>query len=341
MAARASIVLMDEPTSSLPREDVDAAVRADPPAARASGVAVVYISHFLEEVREIADRFTVLRDGRSVATGDARRRRPTSALIAHMVGRPVDALFPDARAGAAGRRRCSTSTDAGGAAGRAPGVAAGCARGEILGIAGLVGSGRTETGARADGPRAGGERGRARARTASRAHGVAGDASRRRPRLPERGSQGRGPGARRCRWPTTSPARAIDACSTRGLAAAAARSATRPRAGSRRSRVKARSPWQAARTLSGGNQQKVALARLLHQRCRRAAARRADQGHRHRQQGGDLSRHRRRGATRGDGGADGQLLPARAVRRVRFARGDVPRPADAGAPDRASGRRNR
>jgi ribose transport system ATP-binding protein len=68
MAARASIVLMDEPTSSLPREDVTrlfALIRR----LKASGVTIVYISHFLEEVREIADRFTVLRDGRSVATG--------------------------------------------------------------------------------------------------------------------------------------------------------------------------------------------------------------------------------------------------------------------------------
>jgi ribose transport system ATP-binding protein len=93
MAARASIVLMDEPTSSLPREDVQhlfALIRR----LRDRGVAIVYISHFLEEVREIADAFTVLRDGRSVATG--RLAGVTNeALIAHMVGRPMDAIFPD------------------------------------------------------------------------------------------------------------------------------------------------------------------------------------------------------------------------------------------------------
>ena len=93
MAARASIVLMDEPTSSLPREDVTrlfALIRR----LKASGVTIVYISHFLEEVREIADRFTVLRDGRSVAAGTL-TDVTNEALIAHMVGRPVDALFPE------------------------------------------------------------------------------------------------------------------------------------------------------------------------------------------------------------------------------------------------------
>src|SRR5439155_1529645 len=83
-AADARILLMDEPTSSLQRGEVDrlfALIRR----LAARGLAVVYISHFLEEVREIADRYTVLRDGRSV---DAGRLAGTSAdhLIAQMVG---------------------------------------------------------------------------------------------------------------------------------------------------------------------------------------------------------------------------------------------------------------
>src|SRR5438876_187984 len=68
IAARAQIILMDEPTSSLQRHDVDrlfSLIRR----LRREGLSVIYISHFLEEVREIADRFTVLRDGQSVATG--------------------------------------------------------------------------------------------------------------------------------------------------------------------------------------------------------------------------------------------------------------------------------
>ena len=68
VASRARVVLMDEPTSSLQRQDVErlfALVRR----LAAAGAAVVYISHFLEETREIASGYTVLRDGRSVATG--------------------------------------------------------------------------------------------------------------------------------------------------------------------------------------------------------------------------------------------------------------------------------
>src|SRR5207237_2552058 len=68
LAADARIVLMDEPTSSLQREDVDrlfALIRQ----LAARGIAIIYISHFLEEVREIAGRYTVLRDGRSVHGG--------------------------------------------------------------------------------------------------------------------------------------------------------------------------------------------------------------------------------------------------------------------------------
>src|SRR6058998_683252 len=69
IAARARIILMDEPTSSLQRDDVEhlfGLIRKF----RDQSITVVYISHFLEEVREIADNFTVLRDGRSVATGE-------------------------------------------------------------------------------------------------------------------------------------------------------------------------------------------------------------------------------------------------------------------------------
>src|SRR5687767_4721301 len=69
LAAQARIILMDEPTSSLQRDDVDhlfTLIRK----LSADGISVIYISHFLEEVRQISDRFTVLRDGRSVAHGD-------------------------------------------------------------------------------------------------------------------------------------------------------------------------------------------------------------------------------------------------------------------------------
>ena len=120
MAARASIVLMDEPTSSLPREDVQqlfALIRR----LRERGVAIVYISHFLEEVREIADAFTVLRDGRSVASGRLRGRDQRRADLRTWSAVRWTRFFPSARR----RRRRAAARGArpGRAAGAPPGVA--------------------------------------------------------------------------------------------------------------------------------------------------------------------------------------------------------------------------
>src|SRR2546427_2476962 len=92
IAARAQIILMDEPTSSLQRDDVEhlfGLIRKF----RDQEISVIYISHFLEEVREIADSFTVLRDGKSVATGEI-ASTTDEELITQMVGRPVENLFP-------------------------------------------------------------------------------------------------------------------------------------------------------------------------------------------------------------------------------------------------------
>jgi ribose transport system ATP-binding protein len=139
IAARARIVLMDEPTSTLQRDDVAhlfTLIRR----LRAEGLGIIYISHFLEEVREIADVFTVLRDGSSVAHGPI--GSVTNAdLVAHMVGRSVDQLFPS-RGQAPGESVLEVKDLS------APPVVSQASftlrRGEILGIAGLMGSGRTE-----------------------------------------------------------------------------------------------------------------------------------------------------------------------------------------------------
>ena len=139
IAARARIILMDEPTSSLQREDVThlfALIRK----LSSEGISVVYISHFLEEVRQISDRFTVLRDGRSVANGDI-ATTTDDELIAKMVGRAQQNLFP-VRTPAVTRE---TILDVQNLA--SPPLLKDATfelrRGEILGIAGLMGSGRT------------------------------------------------------------------------------------------------------------------------------------------------------------------------------------------------------
>jgi ribose transport system ATP-binding protein len=139
VAADARILLLDEPTSSLPREDVErlfAVVRR----LASSGVAVVYISHALEEVRELASRATVLRDGRDVAT------RPVagfaeSEMIASMAGRRLDRFFPSRE-----RRTSGEVALAVRGLSAPPGLVDASFdlhRGEIFGVAGLVGSGRS------------------------------------------------------------------------------------------------------------------------------------------------------------------------------------------------------
>ena len=142
IAARARIILMDEPTSSLQRADVEhlfTLIRK----LRGEGISLIYISHFLEEVREIADSFTVLRDGRSVATGEIASVKDEE-LIAQMVGRPVENLFP--------QRQHKDSQDAEtmlevrdlSAPPALKHASFELRRGEILGLAGLMGSGRTQ-----------------------------------------------------------------------------------------------------------------------------------------------------------------------------------------------------
>ena len=128
------VLVLDEPTSSLGREDVRRLfelVRR----LRADGQAVVYISHFLEEVKEVADRFVVLRDGRNVgggATADASH----DDIVSLMIGRRVGEMFKH-RARHPGDVVLETDDLAPGGARFA------LRRGEVLGIAGLMGAGRT------------------------------------------------------------------------------------------------------------------------------------------------------------------------------------------------------
>jgi ribose transport system ATP-binding protein len=143
LLSRARVVVMDEPTSALSAADTQALFRAIG-RLKADGIAVIYISHFLEEVRAVADRFTVLRDGATAGTGTV-AGTPPDALVAMMVGRPLKEMFPRVphTPGAEVLRVEACVLPRVARDGAAIGFA--LRRGEILGLAGLVGSGRSET----------------------------------------------------------------------------------------------------------------------------------------------------------------------------------------------------
>lgn len=140
LVGKARILIMDEPTSSLTREDTDRLFKVID-RLKNQGVGIIYISHFLEEVQQIADRFSVLRDGKKVHTGRMEGAN-VDDLIQMMVGQKFMEMFPKVKHtvgdvvlkldGLKGKRM-------------AAGIDLNLRRGEILGVAGLIGSGRTET----------------------------------------------------------------------------------------------------------------------------------------------------------------------------------------------------
>ncbi|MEV0204202.1 sugar ABC transporter ATP-binding protein [Streptomyces sp. NPDC050788] len=136
------LIVMDEPSAALDPDEVDNLFRIVGDLT-AEGVAVVYISHRLEEIRRIGDRVTVLKDGRAVAGGLPAKSTPTREVVALMTGRNVEYVFPD---------RPVSAPD-----GTPVLEVRGLMRhgefepldldvhpGEIVGLAGLVGSGRSE-----------------------------------------------------------------------------------------------------------------------------------------------------------------------------------------------------
>jgi rhamnose transport system ATP-binding protein len=140
LGADARIVIMDEPTASLTDREVESLFRAIGQV-KEGGAGVIYISHRLEEIFAVADRVTVLRDGESVGTRQA-AGTTRAELVGLMVGREISAVYPT-RETAAGDVRLELR----GVGHRASGVHAvslSIRKGEILGLAGLVGSGRTE-----------------------------------------------------------------------------------------------------------------------------------------------------------------------------------------------------
>lgn len=133
------VVVMDEPTSSLTNQEVEELFRLIRDL-KSRGLAVIYISHRLEELPEIADHLTILRDGRAVYTGRW-GEITTDEMIRHMAGRELKEIFPprNAKIGEAKLRVTGLT--------RAPkfeNVSFEARAGEVVGIAGLAGAGRTE-----------------------------------------------------------------------------------------------------------------------------------------------------------------------------------------------------
>jgi ribose transport system ATP-binding protein len=136
------LIVMDEPSAALDQQEVKTLFRVIRDLT-AQGVAVVYISHRLEEIRQVGDRVTVLKDGRTVATDLPARETATSELIRLMTGRQIEYVFPD---------RVDLDKNAppvleveGLALDKLfADVTFSVRAGEIVGLAGLVGSGRSE-----------------------------------------------------------------------------------------------------------------------------------------------------------------------------------------------------
>jgi ABC-type sugar transport system ATPase subunit len=141
LSMRARVILMDEPTSSLTEDGAERlfGVIAD---LKRSGVSIVYVSHKMDEIFRICDRVTVLRDGEVIGTEET-RNTSREALIRMMVGRELEKWTRSERAaGSDVLLSVAHLTTA-----RLHDVSFDLKRGEVLGIAGLVGAGRSELGA--------------------------------------------------------------------------------------------------------------------------------------------------------------------------------------------------
>jgi ribose transport system ATP-binding protein len=134
------VLVLDEPTSSLTARDTERLFEVVRKLS-ARGLTVLYISHFLEEVLAIAHRYTVLRDGESVASGDV-AGATIEGLVEKMAGRKGAEVFPARSRRSSGEVALSLEGVAGAVRPREASLT--LHRGEILGVFGLVGSGRTE-----------------------------------------------------------------------------------------------------------------------------------------------------------------------------------------------------
>src|SRR5882724_3233284 len=140
IGADAKILIMDEPTAALTDREVDSLFKTIG-VFRNQGAGIIYISHRLEEITTIADRITVMRDGETISTRQ-REEVDKALLISMMVGREIDGVLPK-RETAPGEIALELRQVSNRATGvRDISLSVRC--GEILGLAGLVGSGRTQ-----------------------------------------------------------------------------------------------------------------------------------------------------------------------------------------------------
>jgi ribose transport system ATP-binding protein len=239
LAEPCKVLILDEPTSSLAADDAErlfALVRR----LAEGGTTVLYVTHFLEELPKVATRYTVLRDGATVGEGDI-AGTPTSELVRLMAGRTIEQLFPrSARAPGDVALRVKDL------AGREKPARASfeVRRGEVFGIAGLVGAGRTET-----------------------LRAVFGLDQRAKGEVTARGTMGlvsedrKGEGLAL----TRTVAENVTLSRLPGFVVAPSWEAAAADKWIGELSIKCRGPDARAIELSGGNQQKVALARLLHE----------------------------------------------------------------------------
>ena len=142
LARDAQVIIMDEPTATLSDTETKQLLALIRRLAGA-GISIVFVSHFLEQVLAVCDTVSVLRDGRLIETGHPDSHSPAT-LVRAMVGRNVDVLYPEP-APVADNAPVVLSVKDLGRGSMVRGVSFDIRRGEILGLSGLVGAGRSET----------------------------------------------------------------------------------------------------------------------------------------------------------------------------------------------------
>ena len=135
-----SVLILDEPTASLTEKETDRLFELIKQV-RARGVGVIYITHRMAEIRRIADRITVLRDGKYIDTVDA-GTTSEDKLVSLMAGRVIDQIFPHIPCAPAGDILSITNLST--ADKRVKQVSVYARRGEVVGLAGLVGAGKSK-----------------------------------------------------------------------------------------------------------------------------------------------------------------------------------------------------